>query len=237
MKNNTKSEIKHFYAEAYANYLKSGNLNEATRQVAHEVYLNRGNTPGTPTDDWQQAEIITRDWPHTITEASEAHMFDKLMAKTRQWIKEIELELGLSNPNDAYRALRGVLHAIRDRLPARESTEFAAQLPMLLTGMYYSGWTPLDKPIKMRSMDEFLDYVAQQLPKGMDPMRVTQGVITVISRHVTSGELKDVRRNFPEKMQELWAHIEQHAQTGKTAQPAQEPLTAQMGQMAHTSRR
>ena len=212
MSKNTNSIAKHFYAEAYTNYLRSGNLQEATRQVAHELYLRRANAPGTPIDDWHEAEKITREWPGTITEASEAHLFDKVMAKTRQWLKEIELELGFTNPNDAYRALRAVLHAVRDRLPVRESTEFASQLPMLMTGMYYNGWTPMDKPMKMRNMDEFLDHVARQLPKGMDPMRVAQGVITVIERHVTAGEIKDVRRNFPEKMQELWQQTTQTQQ-------------------------
>lgn len=206
MSKNVNSIAKHFYAEAYTHYLRSGNLHEATRQVANELYLRRATAPGTPTDDWHEAEKITQEWPHTITEASEAHLFDKVMAKTRQWLKEIELELGFTNPNDAYRALRAVLHAVRDRLPVRESTEFAAQLPMLMIGLYYSGWTPKDKPLKTRNMDEFLDQVMVQLPKGMDPLRVTQGVIAVIERHVTAGEIKDVRRNFPEKMQELWTN-------------------------------
>jgi len=136
------------------------------------------------------------------------------MSKTRQWLKEIEQELGMTNPNEAYRALRAVLHAIRDRLPVHECSEFASQLPIMITGLYYTGWTPVDKPVKTRSMDEFMDTVAAQLPKGMDPMRVTRGVISVIERHVTSGEMKDVRRNFPEKMRDLW---EQAAQTEPAA--------------------
>lgn len=204
MKKNTKSEVKHFYAQAYADYLRSGNLDEATREVAHQIYLNRGNAPGNPQEDWKAAEKITGDWPRTITEASESHMFDKAMAKTREWLKEIEGELGFDNPNDAYRALRAVLHAIRDRLPIKESTDFAAQLPLLMIGMYYSGWTPVGKPVKMRTVGEFMDRVQQQLPKGMDPMRVTAGIIRVLERHVSKGEMKDVRRNFPERLRQVW---------------------------------
>jgi len=178
--------------------------------VAHQLYLDRGNKPGSPQEDWNAAERVTQEWPHTITEASEAHVFDKTMAKTREWLKDIETELGFNNPNDAYRALRAVLHAIRDRLPVKESTDFAAQLPMLMIGMYYSGWTPVDKPIKTRTMDEFLDRVQEQLPKSMDPMRVTVGIIRVLETHVSWGEMKDVRRNFPEGLREIW---EQAAQT------------------------
>ncbi|OGR68274.1 MAG: hypothetical protein A2081_06075 [Elusimicrobia bacterium GWC2_61_19] len=139
-----------------------------------------------------------------MTDASQAHLFDKALAKTRQWLKELELELGFNNPNDAYRALRAVLHAVRDRLPVKECSEFAAQLPMMIMGMYYTGWTPMNKPEKIRNMDEFMDRVAAELPSGMDPMRITQGVISVIERHVSAGEIKDVRRNFPEHLREIW---------------------------------
>lgn len=211
MNKNTRANIlaRHFYAEAYTGYLRSGDLDEATRLVAHELYLGRGTAPGTQQNDWQEAERITRDWPHTITEASEAHLFDKALSKTRQWLKELELELGFSNPNEAYRALRAVLHALRDRLPVQESAEFASQLPMMIVGMYYNGWTPANKPEKIRSVDEFLDRVADQLPKGLDPLRVTRGVLNVIERHVSAGEIKDVRRNFPEKLQQLWEQVSQ----------------------------
>ncbi len=195
---------RHAYTHAYTDYLRNGDLEEATRQVAHQIYLNRGNRPGTQQGDWEEAERITREWPQTITDASQAHLFDKALAKTRHWLKEIELELGMTNPNDAYRALRAVLHAVRDRLPVREGAEFASQLPMMIIGLYYSGWTPMDKPLKMKTMDEFLDHVGQQLPPGMDPMRVTRGVVKVIEHHVSAGEIKDVRRNFPEKLREIW---------------------------------
>lgn len=204
MSKNIKSQVKHFYAQAYADYLRSGNLEDATRDVAQQIYFNRGNNPGTPQDDWKAAEKITSEWPRTITEASEAHVFDKTMAKTREWLKDIEGELGFDNPNDAYRALRAVLHAVRDRLPVKESTDFASQLPMLMMGMYYSGWTPVDKPVKMRTADEFLGRVQEQLPKGMDPMRITAGIIRVLERHVSTGEMKDVRRNFPERLRAIW---------------------------------
>jgi len=204
MTKNTKSRAAHFYAQAYADYLRSGNLQDATREVAQQLFLNRGDAPGTPQEDWKAAEKITGEWPRTITEASEAHMFDKTMAKTREWLKDIEAELGFDNPNDAYRALRAVLHAIRDRLPVKESTDFASQLPMLMIGVYYSGWTPVDKPVKMRTVDEFLERVQEQLPKGMDPMRITAGIIRVLERRVSSGEMRDVRRNFPERLREIW---------------------------------
>jgi len=198
------SVAKHFYTQAYADYLKSGNLEDATREVAHAIYEHRAGGPGSPQADWRQAEAITRDWPESITEASHAHLFDKAMAKTRVWLKDLEAELGYTNPNEAYRALRAVLHAMRDRLPVEECAEFAAQLPTMIMGMYYTGWTPAHKPEKMRTLDEFLDRVSAQLPQGADPLRVTNAVFRVLERHISTGEMNDVRRNFPARLRELW---------------------------------
>ncbi len=196
---------RHCYTQAYANYLRNRDLDAATMQVAHDIYVNRGGKPGTPQDDWQEAERITREWPGTIAESSNAHMFDHAMSKTREWLKEVETELELNNLNDAYRAVRAVLHAMRDRLPVNEAAEFAAQLPVLMMGMYYSGWTPKNKPEKMRTLDEFLGRVSTDLPKGMDPLRVTRGIIKVLDSHISQGEMNGVRRNFPEDIKAIWA--------------------------------
>ena len=198
------TKARHAYTQAYANYLRSGNLEEATRQVAQEIYEHRGKAPGTPDGDWAEAARITAEWPETITEASESHLFDKALAKTRAWLKDVETELDYTNPNDAYRALRSVLHAIRDRLPVQECAEFASQMPVLIAGMYYSGWTPANKPEKLRTETEFFGKVGAALPPGADPERVTRGVIAVLQKHISPGEMKDVKRNFPERLRYLW---------------------------------
>lgn len=200
---------RHAYTQIYADYLRSGDLEEATRQVAHEIHQNRGEKPGTPQGDWEEAERITREWAFTLTETSQTHLFDKALEKTRHWLKELEQELGMSNPNEAWRALRAVLHAVRDRLPVKESTEFASQLPVMIAGMYYAGWTPIGKPVKVRTLEAFMDKVAGRLPRGTDPLIVTRGVMRVLERHISAGEMEDVRHNFPEQLRELWSELPQ----------------------------
>lgn len=203
------SLARHAYTQAYADYLRSGDLEAATRQVAEQIYRNRGNRPGTAQCDWEEAERITAEWPRTITEASQSHLFDKAFSATRHWLKDLEQELGMSNPNEAWRALRAVLHAVRDRLPVNECAEFASQLPVMIAGMYYTGWTPKNKPARARTLEEFTDSVAAGLPRGMDPLRVTRGVMKVLERHISAGEIEDVRRNFPEALRELWGEMPQ----------------------------
>lgn len=206
MNKNTKTTTmaRHLYAEAYTNYLRSGNLEDATRQVAQDIYRQRGGAPGSAQHDWQEAERITMAWPATITEASKAHLYDKAVAKTRLWLKELEEELNYSNPNQAYRALRAVLHAIRDRLSVEECANFASQLPTLIAGVYYTGWTPVNKPVKIRKTEDFLERVSSELPSGTDPRRVTEAVFRLLDHHISKGEMQDVRRNFPERMRGLW---------------------------------
>jgi uncharacterized protein (DUF2267 family) len=63
-------------------------------------------------------------------------------------------QLKWQSKNSAYQALRGTLHALRDRLPKEEAVQLAAQLPLLIKGMYYDGWTLRDKPEKFEK-EEF----------------------------------------------------------------------------------
>ena len=70
--------------------------------------------------------------------------FSTTVDKTNRVLKEIERAYGWPQDrrNQSYTALRAVLHALRDRLTVEESAQFAAQLPMLIRGLYYGGWDP-----------------------------------------------------------------------------------------------
>ena len=75
--------------------------------------------------------------------------FDKTIHKTNTLLKHIETELGWENHrNMSYAALREVLHALRDRLTVQEAADLAAQLPLLVNGIFYDGWNPSGVPKK-----------------------------------------------------------------------------------------
>jgi len=67
----------------------------------------------------------------------------------------------------AYAALRATLHALRDRLTVEEAVQFGAQLPMLLRGMYYEGWTPSGKPLQ-EDREEFLAHIQEHFGSNLD---------------------------------------------------------------------
>lgn len=99
--------------------------------------------------------------------------------------------------------MRGTLHALRDRLPIEEAVQLAAQLPLLIKGVYYDGWTPRNKPEKY-DKEEFARRVHEQFQFDADlnPAEIIRAVLRVMYRHMGEGELGDVRSNMPKKIQD-----------------------------------
>ncbi len=131
--------------------------------------------------------------------------------KTHEWIGSIAAATHLEK-RDAYKALRAVLHTLRDRLALNDAVHFAAQLPMFLRGLFYDGWEPAEVPVKMSST-EFLQSVQQKIvsDKVIDPLRIIRGVLAVIMSFVGVGEMEKIKHLFPKELQELFPGWEQAA--------------------------
>jgi uncharacterized protein (DUF2267 family) len=131
--------------------------------------------------------------------------FDRTIQKTNIWLKDVMDRLGWNEPEPAYRALRQVLHALRDRLPVEEAMDLGAQLPMLIRGIYYEGWTA-GNSFAERNKDEFLEHVGQAFlgDSLVDVERATRAVFSVISKHVTSGEVDDIKQCLPDAIRRMW---------------------------------
>jgi uncharacterized protein (DUF2267 family) len=130
--------------------------------------------------------------------------FDESLETTKQWLQEVLEQMGLDDEQRAFRVMRAVLQVLRDRLTVEEAAQFAAQLPMLLQGVYYHGWTPTGKPLKIRSRQEFLDRVAEGLLREHDPEEACRTVFGVLQEKMTGGEIEDVKRILPEAIRDLW---------------------------------
>jgi uncharacterized protein (DUF2267 family) len=132
--------------------------------------------------------------------------FESSMDKTNVILKEIESAYGWPKEqrNQSYAALRTVLHLLRDRMPVQESAEFAAQLPVLVRGIYFDGWKPEDVPVKL-NRDDFLYEVRQGFPYDVEggPERVVQVVLDTLRRHVTQGEWQDVKDTMPNDLAQM----------------------------------
>ncbi len=130
--------------------------------------------------------------------------FDQSLQTTREWLQDLQEEMGLDDEQRAFMVLRAVLQTLRDRLTIEETAQFAAQLPMLLQGVYYHGWTPKGKPEKIRSREEFLGRVAEGLLRQHDPEEACRAVFAVVERRMTPGEIEDIKGILPEPIRDLW---------------------------------
>jgi uncharacterized protein (DUF2267 family) len=134
-------------------------------------------------------------------------VFDASLQKTQIWINDLMRELDWEDkPQKACLALRTALHALRDRLTVEEAVHLGAQLPILIRGVYYEGWKLTGKPVKERHKTEFLDHIATAFRDDdtVDPERVMRAVFKILARHISPGEIEDVKHLLPKTLQELW---------------------------------
>jgi uncharacterized protein (DUF2267 family) len=134
-------------------------------------------------------------------------VFDSTIEKTNIWLNDILDRLGWQDRQRAYHALRAVLHALRDRLTVTEAADLAAQLPLLIRGIYFEGWHPSGKPIKERKKEDFLAHIRAEFRNDpdIDLEDVTRAVFRVLAKHVSVGEIDDVKQMLPAEIRELWS--------------------------------
>jgi uncharacterized protein (DUF2267 family) len=133
---------------------------------------------------------------------------DETVLKTRLWLREISDALGTGDDrHPAYLALRAVLHALRDRLSTDQAAQFAAQLPLLVRGIYYEGWDPAFEPEKVRSPQVFLARIAREayLQDAPDPARAVRSVAQVIRRHISAGQFDEILGVLPAGIRDLFS--------------------------------
>ena len=132
-------------------------------------------------------------------------VFESTLQTSYGWLNDLMEELGWTDRHRAYQALRAVLHSVRNRLTVDEAADLGAQLPMLLRGMYYEGWVPADTPVPGRSREDFLLPISESLhahPEVM-PEEVVWAVFKVLEKHVSWGEMSDVKAMLPDKIRAL----------------------------------
>jgi uncharacterized protein (DUF2267 family) len=133
-------------------------------------------------------------------------VFEHTIEITHTWLNDLMERLGWHDKHRAYQVLRAVMHALRDRLTVDDSAHFAAQLPMLIRGLYYEGYHPSGKPLSERKKSEFLAHVATEFPEeSRNAGQVTQAVLQVVAKHITHGEVEKIKAVLPADIRSLWA--------------------------------
>ena len=131
--------------------------------------------------------------------------FSQAAQQAQQWVNEVAGELDWDAPR-AHRLLRAVLHALRDWLPPEEMSDLAAQLPVLIRGVFFEGWRPLNGPGRDRSKGDFIIAVRREFgfEEEVDFDRAIVAVFHLIDRHVSAGEVEQVRNSMRKGLRQLW---------------------------------
>jgi uncharacterized protein (DUF2267 family) len=131
--------------------------------------------------------------------------FPQAASQAQLWVNELAAELRW-NERRAWRLLKSVLRALRDFLPPAEMADLAAQLPVLLRGACFEGWRPGAQIGEKRSRQDFLaridaEFANDRLPDAEEAIRA---VFRLLERHVSVGEIEQVRHSLRKSMRELW---------------------------------
>jgi uncharacterized protein (DUF2267 family) len=131
---------------------------------------------------------------------------DEAVQDINAWLNELDGRVGWDDRSRSYRLLRAVLHEVRDHLTPDEAAQLGAQLPTMIRGIYYEGWNPSKTPVKERSRDGFVARVQKAF--AADPMGdadiAIRSVFWLLDRHVSEGEMNDVRQSFTLRIRELF---------------------------------
>ncbi|TPL12886.1 DUF2267 domain-containing protein [Mesorhizobium sp. B2-4-11] len=130
--------------------------------------------------------------------------FTHAAEQAQQWVNELAQDLGLSEQH-AHRLLKSVLHTLRDWLTPEEMADLSAQLPTLIRGIYFEGWKP-DTQMWERKRRDFVICVRNSFgyEPDIDIDQAIKAVFTVLDRHISHGEIVQVRNSMKKSLRQLW---------------------------------
>lgn len=198
--------------------------------------LERAQAEGVPPEELPELrDDLPRAQAGRLARSAEAAILQTSLQKTRAWVRQLDASLRLGDPDLSFAALCAVLQALRDRLSRDEAFHLASQLPMVLVGFLFDA-PPDDTALKERSRGEFLGRISRKVPNLPDfrPEEAARAVFALLSRHVTEGELQDVRGRLPSAVRALWPPEPPPARTRATA--ARRPSRLRRGSRARARR-
>ncbi|MBI2765887.1 MAG: DUF2267 domain-containing protein [Chloroflexi bacterium] len=128
---------------------------------------------------------------------------DETVQQTYIWVDEIARAFHGSR-HQGLQVLRGFLHALRDHLGIDESAQLAAQLPLLVRGLYYEGWDPGHSLQHARSGEDFLARMVRDAGiREADARDAVAAAWKTLVGHVSGGEVADIAQSLPKHVREL----------------------------------
>ena len=127
------------------------------------------------------------------------------LQKADDWLQELTEFGHFHDDEQAYSALRAVLHAIRNRLIPDEAVAFGSEFPLLIRGIYFEDFD-LRYPKRHASVDEFLNTISSEmrhLSFSLAPDQAAKIIFNYLKMKIRAGELRDVFDQLPRDIRNL----------------------------------
>ena len=127
-------------------------------------------------------------------------VIERTVSKTNEWLERLCREMNNEDRQHAYVLLRTVLHTLRDRIGPEVSVHLAAQLPLLVRGIFYEGWNPGATPQKL-TLDEFINRVEREanLRSAAEAASGARAVMQVLWDELAPGTMDHVIAVLPDE--------------------------------------
>jgi uncharacterized protein (DUF2267 family) len=137
-----------------------------------------------------------------VANRSRMKLFDRANQQAIAWVNDMMSALGSEDEHKGLHALRAGLHALRDRLTVEEAAQLSAQLPTIIRGLFFEGWVPSGKPLRIRHRAEFLALVREKYAPREDAAtdEIVVSLFRVLTKHVSGGELTAIVMTLPEEI-------------------------------------
>jgi len=131
---------------------------------------------------------------------NQVSVIERTVSKTNEWLERLCREMNNNDRQHAYALLRAVLHALRDRIGPEVSVHLAAQLPLLVRGVFYEGWDPGATPQKL-TLDEFINRVEREahLRSAAEAASGARAVMQVLWDELAPGTMDHVSAVLPDE--------------------------------------
>lgn len=133
-------------------------------------------------------------------------VIDHTVQLTHEWINELRERLDWTSSRDALRLMRITLAQIRDHIGHEEAAQMSAQMPLLVRGIFFEGWSPARTPVRDRSAATFIAAIEDHLGDVLEwrGREDITAVFKLLNARISDGEIADVKANLPKHIRELW---------------------------------
>ena len=138
--------------------------------------------------------------------SSNVEVLDRTIQQTNLWLDDIATHLGASDRQTAYHASRAVLLSVRDRIGIDNAAHLAAQLPLMIRGIFYENFHPAGTPTQEDTQDAFLKKISSLVSPSidLDPHKAAKSVLRVLYERIDPNEVAKVASLFPMPLRSLW---------------------------------